>query len=226
MPFARARAVLDNLAARGVFVVTLGGGEPLEYPGVFELAAHARALGLWVTTTTGLALDDAVAARCGVFHAVHASLTPNGPAALAVLARHHPNVGVNVLLAHDTLHHVDVAFALARRLRLGCVQLLSLRPEGRAAATYSKRALRDEDLPVLHRVLIGHLRAAPAGGELRVRADLALAVALRKLGGLDDAALATLLAADAQGLSGASATIFPEDLPPDGPIDRAWLARA
>jgi len=59
-----ALGVLDQLAAAGVGVVILSGGEPLLRPDLFELAARGRELGLAVQlSTNGTRIDAATARR-------------------------------------------------------------------------------------------------------------------------------------------------------------------
>src|SRR5437879_12204194 len=62
-----ARRILDELAAMGVFHVALGGGEALELDYLFEVAAHARAVGITPNlTTSGLGLGATEATLCRV----------------------------------------------------------------------------------------------------------------------------------------------------------------
>jgi radical SAM protein with 4Fe4S-binding SPASM domain len=57
-------AVLDDLAAFGIPVLLLSGGEPLMRPDIFELIAHARHIGLRTTlSTNGTLIDRATAER-------------------------------------------------------------------------------------------------------------------------------------------------------------------
>src|SRR6187551_3298867 len=58
------RAVLDDLAAFNVPAVLFSGGEPLVRKDLFELAAHARLLGLHVVlSTNGTLIDRTTAER-------------------------------------------------------------------------------------------------------------------------------------------------------------------
>lgn len=57
-------ALLDDLAAFGIPVLLLSGGEPLVRPDIFELVAHARTLGLRTTlSTNGTLIGPEIAAR-------------------------------------------------------------------------------------------------------------------------------------------------------------------
>lgn len=61
---AKAREMIDDLAAYGVPVLLLSGGEPLARPDLFELAAYAHERGIRTTlSTNGTLLTPAVAER-------------------------------------------------------------------------------------------------------------------------------------------------------------------
>ncbi|MCC6173711.1 MAG: radical SAM protein [Chloroflexi bacterium] len=61
---AEARTMLEDLAAFGVPVILLSGGEPLRRPDILDLASYARSLGIRVTiSTNGTLIDPDVAAR-------------------------------------------------------------------------------------------------------------------------------------------------------------------
>ncbi len=150
LPLAEAKEVLERLAARGVFHVALGGGEPLEVPHLFEVAAHARACGLQPTlTTSGLKLTPALARRCEVFAQVNVSLDgigadyleargfdgyPRAVQALRWLREVTPRVGINLVVTRQSFPHLGKMAALARQLRLNQLQLLRFKPQGRIGA--------------------------------------------------------------------------------------------
>ncbi len=149
MELAAAKSAIDRLAQKGVFRVAFGGGEPLDLEWIFELAAHAR----WrkVTpslTTAGLSLTADQARKCKVFSQVNVSL--DGPpaayarvrgfdggnqaiAALQLLRSQLPHVGLNCVVTRENFSQVGPTLALAKRLELNQVQLLRLKPVGRAA---------------------------------------------------------------------------------------------
>jgi pyrroloquinoline quinone biosynthesis protein E len=159
-----ARRILTDLAARGVFTVAFGGGEPLLHASLVELATYAKSLGMHATvTTSGLVERD-----LSIFDAVHVSLRPNGARALKRLA--HPNLGLNVLLEHDHLDDLERAFDLAERHRLRAVQLLRIKPAGRAHQNFMSRDLDQDD----ERHVVDAAKRAVQRG-LRVRVDCALA---------------------------------------------------
>lgn len=146
MDLASAKTAIDRLAEKGVFRVAFGGGEPLELEWIFELAAHARARQLTVSlTTAGLGLTPAQARRCTIFSQVNVSVdaayaqvrgfdgAPGAVAALKLLRAELPRVGLNCVVTRENFPQLGETLALARRLKLNQVQLLRLKPVGRAA---------------------------------------------------------------------------------------------
>jgi len=80
---ARARAMIDDLAAFGVQVLLFSGGEPLLRPGVLELARHAKQVGLRVVfSTNGTRLTRDVAARMKDAGVSYAGISLDGLAAV------------------------------------------------------------------------------------------------------------------------------------------------
>jgi len=80
MDTATFKRALDALADMGVFHVALGGGEALLREDLFELAAHARHVGLVPNlTTSGLDLTERQARQMTVFGQVNLSLDGTGP---------------------------------------------------------------------------------------------------------------------------------------------------
>lgn len=153
VPEATLTARLDALAAAGVLRVAFGGGEPLRHPALPRVAAHARALGLGVgVTTSGVAPDLDLSA----FDQINVSLDGLGPtfratrgydgadAALAMIRRHAgrgTRVGVNLVLERRTFDEAEATVAAAVEAGATDVQLLRLKPVGRAVADYAARVL-------------------------------------------------------------------------------------
>ncbi|MBI2390999.1 MAG: radical SAM protein [Deltaproteobacteria bacterium] len=152
--FEEIAATLDDIAARGVFTVAFGGGEPLSHPELPRIAAHARARGLLpVVTTSGVGLTAERARELSSFAQVNVSHDGLGAQyrdtrgfdgarvaerALATLVEAGVPVGVNVVLTRALLGG-DGAGLLAlvdRVIELGAreVQLLRYKPQGRAAS--------------------------------------------------------------------------------------------
>jgi len=71
--------MIDDLAAYGVPVLLLSGGEPLLRPDVFELIAHARANGIRVAlSTNGTLISPAVASRLAKADLSYAGISLDG----------------------------------------------------------------------------------------------------------------------------------------------------
>jgi len=171
---ARVCRILDALAAARVFHVALGGGEPLEYPSLIEVAHHARARGLVPNlTTSGRGLTPALARAMDVFGQINVSLDGLGPAyaalrgrdgfaeaehALAQLRAVRRRVGVNLVVARSSFASIGPVVRWAKRLRLSEVELLRLKPGGRAGAAYAaeRPTARQLDalLPRVHRLAL------------------------------------------------------------------------
>jgi radical SAM protein with 4Fe4S-binding SPASM domain len=147
MELRAAKEAIDRLAEKGVFRVAFGGGEPLDLPWIFELAAHARLRKLTPSlTTAGLSMTAGLARACRVFAQVNVSLDadyeqvrgfdggPRALAALKLLRAELPSVGLNCVVTRHNFESLNETLRLARSLRLNQVQLLRLKPVGREAA--------------------------------------------------------------------------------------------
>lgn len=160
---AQACRILDTLARMRVFHVALGGGEPLEYPALLEVAHHARARGLVPNlTTSGLGLTDALARELlAVFGQINVSLDGVGPeysrirgwdgfeqarSALQRLRMHGRNVGINMVLLRSNFSAIRPVVRLAAQLRLSEVELLRLKPGGRSGPSYAEQRPTAEQL--------------------------------------------------------------------------------
>jgi radical SAM protein with 4Fe4S-binding SPASM domain len=182
-------ATLRDLAARGVFTVAFGGGEPLMRDDLGELATVARSLGLTpVVTTSGLGLTPRRAAALTDFAQVNVSHDGVGDGYAAVrgfeggsvaeraietLRAAGIAVGVNHVLTRQNVTSLRETAARVRELGAREMQLLRYKPAGRAASLdYLSRRLRPEDLATLGDD-VTHL--ASWGGEgFSVRIDCAL----------------------------------------------------
>ena len=144
-----ARRILDELAAMGVFHVALGGGEALELPYLFDVAAHARSVGITPNlTTSGLGMTRAHAERCRVFGQINVSVDGVGEAyrrargfdgfghavrALRLLRAVKEEVGVNCVVSRTSFGNLSQVAHLVRELRLNELELLRFKPVGRGA---------------------------------------------------------------------------------------------
>ncbi len=73
------RALLDDLAAFGIPVLLLSGGEPLMRPDLFELIAYARELGLRITlSTNGTLITPDIAARLRALSVSYVGISLDG----------------------------------------------------------------------------------------------------------------------------------------------------
>jgi len=179
----RACRILDNLAAAGVFHVALGGGEALDLPHLFDLAEHARRVGLVPNlTVSGAGMTEALARRCGVFGRIHVSV--DGPAevhrrtratfeqaeaAVRRLRAQRRGVGLNCVVTRENFDRLDDLAAMARRWRLREVELLRFKAAGRGAG------LDLDLLPDQARALYPLVRRLSLRHALRIRLDCSFA---------------------------------------------------
>lgn len=157
---------LRDLAARGVFTVAFGGGEPLMRDDLGELATAARSLGLTpVVTTSGLGLTPRRAEALRDFAQVNVSHDGVGEGyaavrgfegggvaerAIAMLRAANVPVGVNHVLTRQNARSLRDTAARVRALGAREMQLLRYKPAGRAASLdYLTRRLRPDDLAAL-----------------------------------------------------------------------------
>ena len=172
----QAKSALDRLAAHGVFHVALGGGEALELDYLFEIAAHARQLGILPNlTTAGLAMTPEVARRCRVFGQINVSVDGVGGAyrdargfdgfaraerALGLLRAVKSEVGINCVVSRSSFQHLESVAALAKRLKLNELELLRFKPAGRGSANFAAEDLTSEQareiFPLARRLLLRH----------------------------------------------------------------------
>jgi radical SAM protein with 4Fe4S-binding SPASM domain len=217
-PFAELLARLDALAARGVFTVAFGGGEPTTRDDLDALARAARDRGMTpVLTTSGLGLTAARVAQLRDFAQVNVSYDGAGDdyarvrgfdgarhaeAAIGALVAAGIPVGVNVVLTRATFDALPATLDRARGLGAREAQLLRYKPAGRAARRDGDGTTADVPLDYLARRLTAdqvrafasRLRALTARCDAawRVRIDCALVPFLSTDPDVDGAALARL----------------------------------
>jgi radical SAM protein with 4Fe4S-binding SPASM domain len=171
-----AKAALDRLAAHGVFHVALGGGEAMELDYLFDVAAHARKVGLLPNlTTAGLSLTPALAAKCRVFGQINVSVDGIGARyaeargfdgfaraerALRLLRAVKKEVGINCVVSRSSYPHLGEVVGFARKLRLSEVELLRFKPAGRGLGTFEQEDLTEEQArgiyPLVRRLTLRH----------------------------------------------------------------------
>jgi MoaA/NifB/PqqE/SkfB family radical SAM enzyme len=163
------RRAVDILAGMGVFHMALGGGEALERPDFFELATYVRSRGMVPNlTTNGRLLTEEVAAKCRIFGQVNISIDGlehfseagrGGALAQAVravdlLLRANVKVGLNCVLARQSLDRIEELFSFAAGRGLTDLEFLRLKPAGRGGRDYREKRLT----PAQHRELYPKLR--------------------------------------------------------------------
>ncbi|HBG04845.1 MAG: hypothetical protein A2075_11395 [Geobacteraceae bacterium GWC2_58_44] len=151
------RRAVDLLAGMGVFHMALGGGEALERPDFFELARYVRASGMVPNlTTNGLKMTRETAAKCRIFGQVNVSIdgldafqgAGRDPEALAqgvrgvdLLLEAGVKVGLNCVVARQSFERLPAVFRFAGERGLTDLELLRLKPSGRAKQEYFQRRL-------------------------------------------------------------------------------------
>ena len=150
---------LDALARAQVFHVAIGGGEALTRPDLLEIAAAARARGITpnLTTNGALVTEDFAARAATLFGQINVSIdalppfrvfgadkaTP-GMRAAVMLVRAGARVGVNVVVARGNFDAIGPVVAWAAATGLVEVELLRLKPTGRARVRYLEERLTRE----------------------------------------------------------------------------------
>jgi len=177
------KAALDKLAEIGVFHVALGGGEALERDDLFELAAHARAIGLVPNlTSNGLLINEAIAKKMTVFGQVNLSLDGVGDAARAFrplldfdridrafdqLLAAGVRCGINCTLGRDNYPHLSELFQYAADKGLAEIELLRFKPAGRAISHWQAQKMT----PTQNREFFPHIQALAELAPFPVKID-------------------------------------------------------
>lgn len=160
LSFTEICAVIDQLAEMKVFHMALGGGEALERDDLFAVAAYAREKGIIPNlTTSGYAITAANVARFKVFGQVNISIDSLSPGdtslrkgsvsqrlqALKLLRKAKIRCGINCVLTRSTYDELPQLLKEVKKLRLREIELLRLKPSGRAAnPLYYEHRLSDE----------------------------------------------------------------------------------
>ena len=156
LPLAEWLPRLDALAVARVFHIAIGGGEALTRPDLLAIAGAARARGITPNlTTNGAFVDAAFAARAaGLFGQVNVSvdaLSPqrvfgadkasDGMRAARLLLAAGVRVGVNLVVARANFDAIGDVVAWAAEAGVAEVELLRLKPTGRARQRYLEERL-------------------------------------------------------------------------------------
>jgi len=151
------RRAIDLLAEMGVFHIALGGGEALERPDFFELAAYARSRGIVPNlTTNGRLLTKETAAKCTLFGQVNVSVDwidrpePTGGKAAPIawrvsgidlLREAGIQVGLNCVVTRQNFDCLSEVVCYAGEQKLTDVEFLRFKPSGRGKLDYFARRL-------------------------------------------------------------------------------------
>lgn len=180
------KRAVDELAARGVFHLALGGGESALLPWLGEVARHARERGLVPNlTTSGLYGDEELARLCAwapLFGQINVSIDGVGEdyarvrgfdgfaradRAVVALRRASKHVGINCVVTRGNFDGLGALFAYAKKRKLREVELLRFKPSGRGIKTYEALRCSDEQ----HRALVPAILKLARKHRLRVRLD-------------------------------------------------------
>ncbi len=218
LPLADVLRVADELARCRVAFVNFGGGEPLLYPHLFQVAGHAAAHGVRVTMNTNGWLLDAEAARRlrdAGFSSVGVSLdgaTPEvhdafrtrpGSFARALAALEHlaaagvPSTVSTVVFRGNVAAYREIV-ALAAERGAKTVYLHNFKCSGRGMANRAELDLSPEEWRSFYEDALGYRPGAPA--------ELAF----------DDPILALLGGADSGAVKGSTCGKLSLHLEPDG----------
>ena len=180
------KRAIDQLAARGVFHLALGGGESALLPWLGEVAEHARARGLVPNlTTSGLYGEAELERLCGwapLFGQINVSIDGVGEdyarvrgfdgferadRAVVALRKATKHVGINCVVTRGSFDGLGRVFAYAKSRKLREVELLRFKPSGRGIKTYEQLRCSDEQ----HRALVPTILKLARKHRLRVRLD-------------------------------------------------------
>lgn len=171
-----AKRVLSTLAEAGVFHVALGGGEATLREDLFDLAAHARSLGMVPNlTTNGVLVTEANAAGFRVFGQVNVSVDGVGAEfdrtrdggmfeaslrGLRLLRAAGVAAGINCVLHRHNFPRMEEVVSLAAELGLTEVEFLRYKPAGRGKGPYHEMKLTAEQgaslFPTILRLMEKH----------------------------------------------------------------------
>lgn len=132
LPPADLRRIVDSLVAHGVCSASFGGGEPLLFEGLYDLAAYATQQGLAVSlNSNGFLLDELAAARIKAAGFASVGVSLDGPTAEVHDAfRNRPGSYARALRALDELRNAGVRSTVSsvihRGNRDGLRQLVAL----------------------------------------------------------------------------------------------------
>ncbi|MBU1877692.1 MAG: radical SAM protein, partial [Chloroflexi bacterium] len=154
--------LIDQWAQMRVFQLAVGGGEPLLYPGLFEVLAHARARGIVPSlTTNGTRLTAETVRRLAAAGVARVNLSWDADeqrqstivAVLQLLLDSTLQTGVNLLVTPTLLSDLPRILAQLRTLGVQRATILRPKPGAANAAWYETSRLHRADLLRLRAVL-------------------------------------------------------------------------
>ena len=147
------KRLLGAMADARVFHVALGGGESMELPWLFDLAAHARRLGLIPNlTTNGFYVTKETAAQCRVFGQINVSIDGIGKhyrevrgidgfekadLALTLLRKARCKFGINVVVSRHNFDQLEQIVRYAGKKRVNQIEFLRFKPAGRGTELFA-----------------------------------------------------------------------------------------
>lgn len=148
------KQALDRLRAMGVFHIAMGGGESTLRRDLFELAAHARSIGLVPNlTTNGRSISESNAAQFQVFGIVNVSVDgmresfwqfrgydgfPAAERALSLLQQAGVQAGINCVVNRGNFDELEALVAWAAQRKLSEIEFLRFKPSGRGREEYDR----------------------------------------------------------------------------------------
>lgn len=147
------KEALSSLAKLGVFHVAMGGGEALAREDLFELAAHAREVGLVPNlTTSGHLMTPRVAEQMTVFGQVNVSVDAVGgaagyrnpshfaqaDAAINMLVGAGVPTGINCVVGRRNFDALPELFEYSMGKGVNELELLRFKPAGRGGLAYAE----------------------------------------------------------------------------------------
>ncbi len=160
------KEALDVLARMGVFHVAMGGGEALEREDLFDLAHHARSIGLVPNlTVSGRGITAEIARKMTVFGQVNISLDEasdqgnpyRAPGAFAIADRALDHLraagistGINCVVGQNNYEGIPEMFRYAKRKKLNEIEFLRFKPSGRGKDLYlQERATHAQNIGLI-----------------------------------------------------------------------------
>lgn len=128
--FELAKRIIDNLVKMDIFTISFGGGEPLMYSKLFELASYARENNILpnITTNASLISNDNVN-KLKVFGNVHLSIHSLSDIAIIqnavkLLRKENISLGINLLVTKETINDLEYIIKCVKKMKMPKVLFL------------------------------------------------------------------------------------------------------